>query len=141
MSADRQALIDAIRDEPDNERLRLVYADWLEDNGHPQRAEYVRLCYELAGLDADDPHAVELQRRRSQLFRKHKKTWGPGLTGDATARLESRGLVQRVEMTATAFLKCADQLRGEPLGTVRLTGASRHVKKRAACPALADVRE
>jgi uncharacterized protein (TIGR02996 family) len=141
MSADRQALIDAIRDEPDDERLRLVYADWLEDNGEPQRAEYVRLCYELSGLDADDPHAIELERRRTQLFRKHGKTWAPGLSGDATARLKSHGLVQRVEMTASSFLKCADQLRGEPVSTVKLTGASNHVKKIAACAALANVRE
>jgi uncharacterized protein (TIGR02996 family) len=141
MSADRQALIDAIRDEPDNERLRLVYADWLEDNGHPERAEYVRLCYELSGLDADDPHAAGLERRRGQLFRKHQKTWGPGLIGDAAGRLKSRGLVQCVEMPAVSFLKCADRLRVEPVCTVKLTNASKYVKKLAACAALADVRE
>jgi uncharacterized protein (TIGR02996 family) len=141
MSADRQALIDAIRDEPDNERLRLVYADWLEDSGDPQRAEYVRLCYELAGLDAGDPHAVQLASRRARLFVANKKKWGAGLPSLVLAELASSGLVQHFEAKASSFLKCADRLGGEPVRTVKLTNASKHVKKLAACAALADVRE
>jgi uncharacterized protein (TIGR02996 family) len=141
MSADRQALLDALRDEPDNDRLRLVYADWLDDNGEHARAEYVRLCHELAAV-ADEDRAAALHRRRLQLFRRHKKDWGPGLPRPVLGVLEARGLVQELQTSAATFLKCADQLRQEPLARVRLTGAGpSHVKKLAGCAALADVRE
>jgi uncharacterized protein (TIGR02996 family) len=33
-----QAIIDA----PEDDAPRLVYADWLEDNGQPERAEFIR---------------------------------------------------------------------------------------------------
>src|SRR5207244_3788952 len=38
-------------------------------------------------------------------------------------------------------LKSAEQLRGEPITTVKLTSIGKHVAKLARCPALANVRE
>jgi uncharacterized protein (TIGR02996 family) len=38
-----QALIDDIEQNPYDETLRAVYADWLEENGYRDRAEYLRL--------------------------------------------------------------------------------------------------
>jgi len=40
--------------EPDNDYHRLVYADWLEDQGEHGHAEYIRAAVELASEDA--PH-------------------------------------------------------------------------------------
>src|SRR4051794_23503805 len=110
MSADRLALLDALRDEPHDERLRLIYADWLDDNGDPTRAEFIRLCQELSTLDAQDPRAARLERRRLQMIREHRKVWGPGLPASAVGHLARRGLVQRFDGTAAAFLKCAGRL-------------------------------
>jgi uncharacterized protein (TIGR02996 family) len=38
-----QALLDDIANEPADETMRAVYADWLEENGFASRAEYLRL--------------------------------------------------------------------------------------------------
>ena len=41
------ALLQAIIDEPDEDSLRLIYADWLHDHGEPDRAEFIRLEIDL----------------------------------------------------------------------------------------------
>lgn len=38
----------AIRDAPDEAGPRLVYADWLDEHGQPERAEFIRVQVELA---------------------------------------------------------------------------------------------
>ncbi len=52
---DRDALYAAILAHPDEDTPRLLYADWLEENGQAQAAKYVRAACELARLDEDDP--------------------------------------------------------------------------------------
>lgn len=48
MSDTRAALLAAVRDKPDDDTPRLVYADWCDDNGEAERAEFVRLQVESA---------------------------------------------------------------------------------------------
>jgi uncharacterized protein (TIGR02996 family) len=47
-SVDQLALLRAVATEPDDDNARLVYADWLADNGQPDRGEFVRLQCEHA---------------------------------------------------------------------------------------------
>src|SRR5262245_37467835 len=42
-SPDQEALLAALAAEPDDDNARLVYADWLADNGQPERGEFIRL--------------------------------------------------------------------------------------------------
>src|SRR5436190_6976854 len=44
------ALPRGIARSPDDAAARLVYADWLDDHGRPQRAEFIRAQVELAGI-------------------------------------------------------------------------------------------
>src|SRR5260370_279371 len=46
---DESAFLEAIAKTPDDDALRLVYADWLEERGDP-RAEYLRLEVQLANV-------------------------------------------------------------------------------------------
>jgi len=46
---DHDALLAAIRDNPDEDTPRLVYADWLDENDQPARAEFIRK--QIAGDD------------------------------------------------------------------------------------------
>jgi uncharacterized protein (TIGR02996 family) len=41
--------LDAIRERPDDDAPRLVYADWLEENGDPDHARFIRLTVGRAG--------------------------------------------------------------------------------------------
>lgn len=65
---DRDALYRAILDAPDDDTLRLVYADALEEGGDPRRAAFVRARVELARVPKYDPLAVQAkyadQKRR-----------------------------------------------------------------------------
>lgn len=58
---DRDALYRAILDAPDDDTLRLVYADALEEGGEPQRAAFVRTQIELSRLPEYDPRAVQIR--------------------------------------------------------------------------------
>lgn len=44
---EQQAFEAAIRANPDDDLARLVYADWLEENGNTERAEFIRVQVEL----------------------------------------------------------------------------------------------
>jgi uncharacterized protein (TIGR02996 family) len=55
------ALLDAIHADPKNDAPRLVYADWLEMEGEPEHAEFIRLqCRNpyvaISNRDPDNPH-------------------------------------------------------------------------------------
>lgn len=47
--SDEAALLQAIRDHPDDDTVRLAYADWLEEHDDP-RAEFIRLCHQQKEL-------------------------------------------------------------------------------------------
>ena len=74
---DRDALLAAIRANPDEDAPRLMYADWLDENlpdktpspaaGPSARAEYIRVQCRLAGLPFDEPDYPELLERQDDL--------------------------------------------------------------------------
>ena len=47
----QQAFLRAIAEHPDDDSSRLVYADWLEENGDPEKAGYVRVKVAYERLD------------------------------------------------------------------------------------------
>lgn len=67
MSNERTAFLATIKEHPDGDGPRLVYADWLEECGDP-RAEFIRLqCL---------PEPTAEQRRRVKtLLKRHGRTW------------------------------------------------------------------
>ena len=48
---DESALLAAIRAAPADDAPRLVYADWLDEHGRPEQAEFIRVQCDLARLD------------------------------------------------------------------------------------------
>lgn len=71
----REPFLQAIQDEPDDPVHRLVYADWLEDDGDPARAEFVRLGAELMRRDPWDWERPLLQARSGRLLRENGAVW------------------------------------------------------------------
>jgi uncharacterized protein (TIGR02996 family) len=113
------ALLQTILANPDEDAPRLAYADWLEGEGEPAMAEFIRLEVERGQLPyvprAD--RALDLERRAARLFRQHRPRWlGP--LHRPTGRLISfsrseRGLLHlNVHGTAANFLRKADALLG-----------------------------
>ena len=94
MTSDGEALFRAICELPAEDTPRLVYADWLEENGQHERAEFIRLqCEALAG-----PHATLADRRTraSKLQRAFGDRWFnelPPLPGVEWGTLFVRGFI------------------------------------------------
>lgn len=69
------ALLRTIRDMPDEDTPRLVYADYLEEEGFAARAEFIRVQCELARLPDSDPQRNPLEDREHELLAEHECEW------------------------------------------------------------------
>src|SRR5438445_9770268 len=99
------ALFRAILEEPWDDTHRLVYADWLEENGQPERGQFIRAQVERARLAEDDPRYKALLRQEKRLTKGHKATWKaelPRLGGVTWGDFE-RGFVGSVSIRS-AFM-------------------------------------
>jgi uncharacterized protein (TIGR02996 family) len=124
-------LIEDISDNPADDGLRLIYADWLDEHGQPERAEFVRVQVRLARLAADDPARGPLEQREGELLDEHRAAWLGPIAALVTAHEFVLGLLDNVAVTAATFCVHAEVLlRTAPAATWRI-----------AAPGWADVRE
>jgi uncharacterized protein (TIGR02996 family) len=77
MSQDQlNPILAACKDDPLNDISRLVLADWLEEHGESERAEFIRL--QLQAPERDDivkPGFVENRARKARLVKKNLNAW------------------------------------------------------------------
>jgi uncharacterized protein (TIGR02996 family) len=107
------AFLQAIIDAPDDEVPRLVFADWLEEHGDSERAEFIRLQCRLADMMEEDPLSWSLKERERDLLTAHGERWlGPlrEVTTRAYVQTFRRGLLHKVCTTADCFLQRGDLL-------------------------------
>lgn len=74
MTADEAFLRD-IAANPDDDATRLIYADWLDENGDPARAEFIRVQIGLASLPEEDDRRWPLLAREQVLLAAHEGEW------------------------------------------------------------------
>lgn len=120
---------------------RLIFADWLEENGETERAEFIRLQMEIFSRwktterneHLFDPDWNRLRRREMVLFEEFGGEWfGATIWPDGTLRdvawggvhyHSSRGFLFGVTCTASDFLLNADDiLKAQPIEEVNFTG-------------------
>jgi uncharacterized protein (TIGR02996 family) len=65
------AFLAEIVEHPDDDAVRLVYADWLDERGDIDRADFIRVQIQRARLDEDDPAQADLERREQLLLKGH----------------------------------------------------------------------
>ncbi|MCE9562679.1 MAG: TIGR02996 domain-containing protein [Planctomycetes bacterium] len=73
--SDEKALLSAIWEHPHEDTPRLVYADWLQENGQPERAEFIRVQIDASLRSARDPMALKGAQRARELLDAHKEAW------------------------------------------------------------------
>jgi uncharacterized protein (TIGR02996 family) len=71
----QEGFLTAILATPDDDNLRLVYSDWLEDQGWPLRAELIRVQCALASMAEDDPRRGALQQCEQELLGTSSAQW------------------------------------------------------------------
>jgi uncharacterized protein (TIGR02996 family) len=137
------AFLRASIENPDDDGLRLMYADWLEERGDP-RGEFIRVQVALAGMPEHDPRRGELEARERALLKGHRDEWlGPlrELAEDQQFHPGAqfcRGFVAELTVKASVFLEEAERLfRSAPVRRVCLLNAGDLVWQLANCPFLA----
>jgi uncharacterized protein (TIGR02996 family) len=123
---DHDALLRAICEHPDDDTPRLIFADFLEENGDADRAAFVRAQVELARTPAWEPFAALCRHRRPQW--SDGAPWRhtlppldfPGLGWPAAAF--RRGLGWRVRVAAPmAWVRVAPRVyQSAPVGELYL---------------------
>jgi uncharacterized protein (TIGR02996 family) len=86
---DADALYRAILAHPDEDTPRLVYADWLDEHGDHDRAEFIRVQCRLARMNEWDDDYTADRIRATRLLHEHKPKW---LERPAESDLNRRGL-------------------------------------------------
>jgi uncharacterized protein (TIGR02996 family) len=110
METEEAQILRAIRAQPSDDTPRLVYADWLEENGRAERAEFIRLQCAWSSAADNDPRRPRFKRRERQLLQKFEKLWLAEIPSVLRRFPFQRGFVQPsdLELTAWQFLAIAD---------------------------------
>src|SRR5436305_105671 len=96
-------LFRAVLENPDDDAPRLVYADWLDEHGQPERAEFIRLQCAMARIPAETARWRPLHDRAQRLEREGRVAWtGPVQERVLEAHLR-RGFVDGVRLTVDQF--------------------------------------
>ena len=90
MISDRTALLAAVASDPDDDLPRLVYADWLDEHGEADRAEFIRLQCHTARVGVTDPSWAPGKLREYDLFKANEAGWRPGKPDDISFMLMHR---------------------------------------------------
>jgi uncharacterized protein (TIGR02996 family) len=132
--SEREGLLDAIRSAPDDDTPRLVYTDWLDEHGEPERAAFIRAQVaearaerELEELGVLQPRLLLPSPRQSErLFKAHRAKIQGGLPTGQPCPIEFRRGFPEIAFprTAQAFLKWADALCAGPLRRLNLVNVS-----------------
>lgn len=96
------AFVWKIMDHPEADLPRLVFADWLQDQGAEAHAEFIRLQCELETMTEDDDGWMAKKIREGELFwEKLRREWEPAweVLTDQDLRLShfSRGFVSELD--------------------------------------------
>jgi uncharacterized protein (TIGR02996 family) len=128
---DRQAFLRAIRESPDDDLPRLVYADWLEEHGEPGRASLFRVQVEVGpgkhGMASDRElelltnasllHEIAALPQDAWMLFPHRHCAAFEAQHKATGAIlfcqMVRGFVEKVTCTAEAWRSFADALLAE----------------------------
>lgn len=116
---DADKFLAAIIAEPDDDLPRLVFADWLEENGDSDRAEFIRLQCLAEREILQDVDRV----RVAQLLADNRSRWNiPGIPGSQTFR---RGFVEHLHISADDLIAHSNRIATvSPVVGLRLSVAA-----------------
>lgn len=109
------AFLRTILAHPEDDAPRLVYADWLEENGAIERAEFIRL--QCAAVD---------KPRQQMLLATHGAVWVEPVFRHVYSASFQRGFVDEVTIDARTLLSVgAEMFQAAPIRLLRIIGARR----------------
>ena len=102
-----EGFLEQIAAEADDDANRLVFSDWLEEQGEFDRAEFIRVQVQRASLPEWDAAQVGLKIREAELLEKHSETWLSEMPQIPGVRWEGfrRGIVAVVSFASFDVLR------------------------------------
>lgn len=138
------AFLDAIFAHPEDDTPRLVYADWLEEHGEEEYAQFIRVDCEIARRDVMPPaERKQLRDRRFALWRAVEKRWADQLAGLYLSHgCFSRGILHaQPTVDAVTFVTRSHQWWPLlPIRTLTIRNPDGFEKEVATCPYLSRLR-
>lgn len=152
LSDERSSFIEAIQSDPNDNLARLVFADWLEEQGDSQ-GELIRLQLQIEELReslAATPDFVEVKREIAELQQRerevlddfHRRTRDPLKQLGAHGVTIRRGFVDELIIDAERFVEFADEilLYSPGLRVLNLRHANEHIAAVISTPQLERIR-
>jgi len=143
---DGDDLYRAVLDSPEDDAPRLIYADWLDEHGRGERAQFIRLQCAMDRVPAGTARWKPLFEKAQRLEREWRVVWtGPAQRHVVGAELR-RGFVDEVRLTIDQFTVASEELvRLEPIrvwqfSAVALFASQPTFARLAADPGLTVVR-
>jgi uncharacterized protein (TIGR02996 family) len=117
-----EAFLQDVCEHPDDDAPRLVYADWLDEHGQSERAEFIRVECELEHAEEYGPHWRQLSARQLALIQAHKKEWVKPFKGWTYSTYFRRGFVETVMVNQKRFTtRAAELFRLAPIRQLNFT--------------------
>ena len=112
MPSDAEPFLQRIRAFPDDDAPRLIFADWLDEQGgrESDRAAFIRIQVALANIHPEDVRRPGLLVSERDLLDANKSDWEAPVRGLGTGPVFRRGFVEEVKVAARQFLRHADEL-------------------------------
>jgi uncharacterized protein (TIGR02996 family) len=108
-----EGFLQAILENPDDDTPRLVYADWLDEHGEPERAEFIRIQCRLAKMAWTDPERQPLADEEERLREQFLPKWLGPLVDDPEDPGYwdfERGFLAELDIGPRKYLRHADLL-------------------------------
>ncbi|MBS1153905.1 MAG: hypothetical protein H6Q89_5603, partial [Myxococcaceae bacterium] len=119
-TTDGAALLEAVLAAPEDDAPRLVYSDWLTEQGDP-RGEFIAVQCARASLPPDAPAQQQLEEREWTLLSLHEEAWRKALAPEVLSAKFRRGFIDEATLYASTFVEHADAIFArEPLRTARI---------------------
>lgn len=149
MISDRDAILAKILAEPEEDHHRLVFADCIEEQGEPVRAQFIRAQIEQQRIqesESNPDRRHELVKIETELQEKNWLRWLPDVAEGKRAvcspsdkepfpyyggirYLFSRGFVSHAIMSADDWMSYADDLAKHPITKITLSSWPRFEEK------------
>lgn len=118
---DGEALRRAVIANRDDDTPRLIYADWLDENGQSDRAAFIRAQVDAARAEPFSPLARAAESKAHLLLESHRKDWTRHLHGRTLdiPRFQ-RGFIEHVAVKPIPIESVASIFDIEPLKSLRI---------------------
>jgi uncharacterized protein (TIGR02996 family) len=117
------ALLRAVIDQPAEDAPRLVYADWLDEHGQPDRAEFIRTQIALSRRP-EPSGADDLRRRGRELLAAHEAEWTVPLHGVVRRARFVRGFPECVTVPADVIAGAGKIFKHAPVRHLIVAGTA-----------------